>query len=42
MREALRLFEELLPNQELVLGNAHPETLTTRNNIAHLSKNIRD
>ena len=33
-REALRLFTELLPDQERVLGRDHPDTLTTRNNIA--------
>ena len=33
-REALRLFAELLPDQERVLGRDHPDTLTTRNNIA--------
>ena len=32
--EALRLFQELLPDQERVLGRDHPDTLTTRNNIA--------
>ena len=31
---ALRLFQELLPDQERVLGADHPDTLTTRNNIA--------
>ena len=34
-REALRLFTELLPDQERVLGRDHPNTLTTRGNIAH-------
>ena len=34
-REALRLFRELLPDLERVLGRDHPDTLTTRNNIAH-------
>jgi hypothetical protein len=33
-REALRLFSELLPDQERVLGADHPDTLRTRNNIA--------
>ena len=33
-REALRLFTELLPDQERVLGRDHPDTLTTRSNIA--------
>ena len=34
-REALRLFQALLPDQERVLGPDHPDTLTTRNNIAY-------
>jgi len=34
-RGALRLFAELLPAMERVLGRDHPSTLTTRNNIAH-------
>ena len=33
-REALRLFEELLPDHTRVLGPDHPDTLNTRNNIA--------
>ena len=33
-REALRLFAELLPDQERVLGRDHPNALMTRNNIA--------
>lgn len=33
-REALRLFRELLPDMERVLGPDHPATLTTRANIA--------
>ena len=33
--EALRLFRELLPDLERVLGPDHPDTLTTRNNIAN-------
>ena len=32
--EALRLFQELLPDQVRVLGPDHPDTLTTRDNIA--------
>ena len=32
---ALRLFEELLPDQARVLSAAHPDTLHPRNNIAH-------
>ena len=33
--EALRLFQELLPDQERVLGPDHPDTLSTRSNIAY-------
>jgi hypothetical protein len=36
--EALRLFQQLLPDQERVLGRDHPETLITRNNIAFLTE----
>jgi Tetratricopeptide repeat len=36
-REALRLFQALLPDQERVLGRDHPETLRTRQSIDHLS-----
>ena len=32
---ALNTGTELLPDQERVLGPDHPDTLTTRNNIAH-------
>ena len=32
--EALRLFAELLPDRERILGRDHPNTLETRNNIA--------
>ena len=32
--EALRLFQALLPDQQRVLGPDHPDTLTTRSNIA--------
>ncbi|MGH8534465.1 MAG: tetratricopeptide repeat protein, partial [Gammaproteobacteria bacterium] len=35
--KALRLFEELLPDQARVLGSDHPHTLRTRNNIAFLT-----
>ena len=35
--EPLRLFQELLPDRERVLGADHPDTLTTRNNIAGLT-----
>ena len=41
-REALRLFTELLPDQERVLGRDHPDTLTTRNNIAHWTGEVGD
>ena len=34
-REGLRLSRALLPDQERVLGRDHPDTLATRNNIAH-------
>jgi hypothetical protein len=33
-REALRLFQELLPDRERVLGPGHPDTLATRGHIA--------
>jgi hypothetical protein len=32
--EAQRLFRELLPDRERVLGRNHPETLTTRSYVA--------
>ena len=35
MREALRLYRELLPDQKRVLGPDHPETLLTRYDIAY-------
>ena len=41
-REALRLFAELLPDQERVLGRDHPDTLTTRNNIASWTGEVGD
>ena len=41
-REALRLFAELLPDQERVLGRDHPDTLMTRNNIAHWTGEVGD
>ena len=41
-REALRLFAELLPDQERVLGRDHPDTLTTRNNIADWTGRVGD
>ncbi len=33
-REALRLFQELLPDMARVLGRDHPDTLSTRSNVA--------
>jgi hypothetical protein len=36
--EALRLFRELLPDQERMLGLNHPDTLRTRGNIARLEQ----
>ena len=39
---ALKLFEELLPDQMRVLGPDHPDTLTTHNNIAVLTGEIGD
>ena len=33
--EALRQFRQLLPDQERALGPHHPDTLSTRNNIAY-------
>ena len=41
-REALRLFTELLPDQERVLGRDHPDTLTTRSNIASWTGEVGD
>ncbi|MEO1979319.1 MAG: tetratricopeptide repeat protein, partial [Fuerstiella sp.] len=35
--EALRLFRELLHDQQQVIGHDHPDTLDTRNNIASLT-----
>ena len=34
MAGALRLFRDLLPDRERVLGPDHPDTLTTQSNIA--------
>jgi Tetratricopeptide repeat len=39
---ALRLFRELLPDQERVLGPDHPSTLTTRGSIAHWTGHCGD
>ena len=41
-RQALRLFTELLPDQERVLGRDHPDTLTTRSNIARWTGEVGD
>ena len=41
-REALRLFTELLPDQERVLGRDHPDTLITRSNIASWTGRVGD
>ena len=35
--EALRLFREVLPDLERVLGFRHPNTLKTRGNVAGLT-----
>ena len=40
--EALRLFRELLPDQERVLGRDHPDMLTTRGNIAAWTGDLGD
>ena len=40
--EALRLFPELLPDQERVLGRDHPDTLNTRSNIASWTGEVGD
>ena len=34
-RGAVRLFRELLPDQQRVLGPDHPDTLATRGHVAH-------
>jgi hypothetical protein len=39
---ALRLFRELLPDKERLLGPDHPDTLATRNNIASLTGQAGD
>jgi len=41
-REALRLFVALLPDRERVLGADHPDTLTTRSNVAFWTGRVRD
>lgn len=40
--DALELSKAMLPNQEKVLDKEHPETLTTRNNIAALTGKTGD
>ena len=40
--EALRLAKELLPDRERVLGPHHPDTLTTRYNIAAFTAECGD
>ncbi len=39
---ALRLYRDLLPDMERVLGPAHPDTLTTRKDIAAWSQGCDD
>ena len=39
---ALRLSSALLPDRERVLGRDHPDTLTTRHNIAHWTGEMGD
>jgi hypothetical protein len=39
---ALRLFQQLLPDQERVLGADHPDTLTSRSSIAACAKALAD
>ena len=40
--EALRLLPRLLPDQERVLGRDHPDTLSTRSNIAYWTGEVGD
>ena len=40
--EALRLSSALLPDRERVLGRDHPDTLTTRLNIAYWTGEVGD
>ncbi|MDQ4009992.1 MAG: tetratricopeptide repeat protein [Actinomycetota bacterium] len=39
---ALRLFKQLLPDQQRVLGANHPAVLTIRHNIAYWTGQTRD
>jgi hypothetical protein len=36
--EAIPLFEQTLADRERVLGQAHPDTLTSRDNLANAYK----
>jgi Tetratricopeptide repeat len=40
--KALRLFQELRPDQERILGPHHPDPLATRSNIAALTRSCGD
>ena len=40
--EALRLFEELLPDRERILGPDHPDVLVTRSCIAYWTARCGD
>jgi len=41
-RQALRLFAPLLPDRQRLLGAHHPDTLTTRGNIAVWTGEVGD
>jgi hypothetical protein len=41
LREALRLFRELLPDRERVLGTDHPAAIRVRESIEELSERLR-
>ena len=41
-REALRLFRELLPDRQRVLGADHPDILTTRHSLERLSERLKE
>jgi len=38
----LRLYRELLPDREAILGSRHPDTLTTRHNLAYRADECGD
>jgi hypothetical protein len=38
--DALRIYEEVLNVKERVLGTEHPDTLTTRHNMASTKRSI--